>query len=96
MSDPSSITHHQSGAITFAGPDAVEVFRVATLASAMGLYKHGISPGRGCMTGPQALKDASRYTGVTYKRGEYDRAKVDLKVWIETMKSAIPTTVEGA
>lgn len=37
-------------ATSFVGPDAVELFRVATLASAMGLYKAGIKPGRGCMT----------------------------------------------
>lgn len=88
MADSSII--YGAGGTSFVGPDAVELFRVAVLASAMGLYKAGIKPSRNAMTGPQALKDASRYTGVTYKRGEYDRAKADLKVWIETMKSALP------
>jgi hypothetical protein len=40
---------------------------------------------------PQAVTAAEGYTGVTYKRGEYDRCRDDLKAWIETMKSAIPT-----
>lgn len=89
----SHITYSAKGnGVHFVGPDAVELFRVACLASAMGLYKAKINPGRGCMTGPQALKDATRYTGVSYKRGEYDLARADLKVWIETMKSAIPST----
>ena len=92
----SHITYNSKGnGVSFVGPDAVELFRVACLASAMGLYKAKISPGPGCMTGPQALKDATRYTGIAYKRGEYDQARSDLKIWIATMKSAIPSTVEN-
>jgi hypothetical protein len=36
-----------------------------------------------------------RYTGKKYKRGQHDEARADLKVWIETMKSAIPTEVRS-
>jgi len=86
----SEITYNAKGqAVSFVGPDAVELFRVACLASAMPLYKAGIRFA-GTMTGAEALKDATRYTGVKYKRREYDRAQADLKVWIGTMKSAIP------
>lgn len=93
MSD-SEIKYTTSGTM-FAGHDAVEVFRAATLASALGLLKAGITPMRG-LTRTRALAMAGRYTGQTYKRGdaEIERARADLKVWIETMKSAIPTTDE--
>lgn len=84
----SAITYHESGAVSFVGPDAVEVFRAACLASAMGLYKAGIRFA-GTMTGAEALKDASRYTGQKYKRGEYDRARNDLRVWVDAMKAAL-------
>jgi hypothetical protein len=88
----SSITYNEKGdAVVFAGPDAVECFRVACLASAMGLYKVGMRPSRNAMSGPQALKAATRYTGQAYKRGEYDRAKVDLYAWVQVMKSALPS-----
>lgn len=87
----SSITYNKDGsASTFAGRDAVEVYRAATLASALGLLSKGIKPTRG-FTAKKAFELAKRYTGQTYKRGEFDRARADLKVWIETMKSAIPT-----
>lgn len=90
MSD-SLITYNQRGdAVSFSGPDAVECFRAAALASAMILYKAGMSPGRGTMTGPQALKAATRYTGQTYKRGEYDRARADIQEWVRQMKLALP------
>lgn len=89
----SEITYNAKGdAVSFSGPDAVELFRVACLASAMGLYKTGLRY-RGTMSATQALKEAGRYTGQTYKRGEYDRAKADLNVWVQTMKAAIPTKV---
>ena len=33
---------------------------------------------------------ATEYTGKPYKRGEYDKAREDLKLWIETMALALP------
>jgi len=71
------------------GPDAVELFRVATLKSAIGLFKVGIVPTRG-LTISRCFKMAEQYTGKSYKRGQHDEAVKDLTVWIETMKSAIP------
>jgi hypothetical protein len=38
---------------------------------------------------------AGEYTGKKYKRGQYDQAAQDLNVWIETMRAAMPVTVEG-
>lgn len=90
----SSITHFGNGGVTLAGPDAVRVFAAATLSSALGLMAKGISPTRG-FTLKRGLAMAKEYTGQTYKRTEVERARRDLKVWIETMKSAIPTEVKS-
>lgn len=78
-----------SGGTMFAGPDAVELFRAATLKAALRLLKVGIKPTRG-LTLTKALAMVTPYTGQTYKRGEVAKAIADLTVWIETMKSAIP------
>lgn len=48
MSNENSITYNAQGdAVCFAGPDAVELYRVAVLASAIGLLGKGIRPTRG-------------------------------------------------
>ena len=91
----SSITYTNGQGTSFVGLDAVEVFRAATLSSALGLLKAGITPTRG-LTAKKALAMVARYTGQSYKRGEFDRARADLKVWIETMKSAIPSEERNA
>lgn len=91
MPDNSEIGYNKKGdAVSFVGRDAVEVFRVATLKSAIALLSKGIMPTRG-LTMKKALAMAKQYTGQDYKRGEHERAMQDLTVWIQTMKSAIPT-----
>jgi hypothetical protein len=89
----SYIKANRHGATTFVGPDATELFRVATLSSALGLLSKGITPTRG-LTSKKAFAMASTYTGKKYKRGGHEEARRDLKVWIETMKSAIPVIRE--
>ena len=92
MNASPNITYDTKGnAISFSGTEAVDVFRCATLMSALGLLKVGITPTRG-LTMTKALKMATEYTGQAYKRTEADRARADLKVWLELMKSTIPTT----
>lgn len=76
------------------GKDAVQVMRVATLMSAIGLLEHGIQPTRG-FTMKKALTMAGTYTGKNYKRTQSATAKADLKVWLEVMKSAIPYIEDG-
>jgi hypothetical protein len=78
-----------NGGVALVGPDAVALFRVAALASVLGLLSKGISPMRG-LTVKRALEIAKEYTGRTYKRTEIERARADLRVWIETMKLALP------
>jgi hypothetical protein len=89
----SSITI-SAGGTTFAGPDAVMLFRTAALASALGLYaKCGMIPTRG-VTITRMLQSASAVTGKKYKRGEALKAQADLKTWCDAMKAAIPVEVQ--
>jgi hypothetical protein len=89
----SEIKHFADGGASFVGRDAVEIVRVATLMSAIGLLSKGITPTRG-LTMTKALAMATPYTGKKYKRTEAEAARKDLKAWVELMKSAVPTTVE--
>ena len=87
----SSITYDKNGhAVTFSGPDAVELYRVASIASAIRLYvKCGIIPTRGVGI-MKMLAIAGTYTGKTYKRNGATQAVEDLNVWVQTMKAALP------
>lgn len=84
----SSVTITQSGGIMFSGPDAVNLARAISVKSALRLAMVGLSIRGVTKTG--LLKIASEYTGVKYKRGEYEKAREDLTTWIETMKLALP------
>jgi hypothetical protein len=88
-----SIIHHSGGGISFNGPDAVNLFRATALWSALGLYaKTGIKPNR-AWTPTVMLKMAGEYSGKTYKRGQHDQARADVKVWMDAMKAALPVVV---
>lgn len=83
------------GGTSFVGNDAVEFFTVMNLRNSISLYqKCGVIPtkGFGIM---KMMKLAGKYTGQKYKRNEYDRVVQDLTVWIETMRSALPTVIDG-
>ena len=90
----SSFSYHPDGSLACAsGPDAIRCIQVATLISAIRMMRTSrIVPTRG-FTMKRGLEMASAYTGRKYKRTEAEQAEKDLKVWLETMKSAIP--VEG-
>ena len=92
MTTESKLTYDAKGnAVGFIGPDAVALFQVAALSSGLGLMKHGIKPHRSWTSLRAALAKASMYTGVQYQgKKDIERARADLKVWIETMKSALP------
>jgi hypothetical protein len=81
------------GGVTFVGPDATHLFRAATLISALGLLKAGITPTRG-LTSKRAFAIAKEYTGKDYKRGQHEQARADLKVWVEAMKAALPVVTK--
>ena len=88
MSNSEIIT--SAGGTTFAGPDAVALFRAMALKSGLKLYaRTGMRPNR-AWTPTAMLRTAAAITHKTYKRGEFEKAADDLHIWIETMKSALP------
>lgn len=79
-----------ANSITFAGPDAVHMYRALSLMNAIALHKKsGLIPNRG-MGIMKMFERAKEFTGKTYKRGEHDRAIDDLHVWIQVMRSSLP------
>lgn len=91
------ITYNTKGAaVSFEGPGAVDVFRAAVLAQALGLWKIGVNPGAGVMNAAECLKEATKYTGEKYARRDFDKARADLKIWIDAQKQMIPSTVVAA
>jgi hypothetical protein len=86
--DDSYISHGKGGTM-FVGTDAISLYRASMVCAGLGLFKSGIRPSRG-WTLTKALRIATEYTGKPYKRTEVDRARADLKIWIDTMKCAMP------
>jgi hypothetical protein len=83
----SQVTISNSG-VMYSGFDAVNLARAISVKSALRLAMSGLSIRGVTKTG--LLKIASEYTGKTYKRGEYEKAREDLTAWIETMSLALP------
>ena len=82
------------GGMLFAGPDAVELFRVTALATALRTYaRSGMRMNR-ALTPTRMLALASAVTRKAYRRGEYDRAADDLKVWCDEMSAALPRVTD--
>lgn len=87
----SSFSYYPDGTLRLAsGPDAMRCMQVATLITAIRMMRTTrMIPTRG-FTMKRGLEMAASYTGRKYKRTEAEQAEKDLKVWLETMKSAIP------
>lgn len=80
------------GGTVFAGPDAVKLYQATALASGLRLYaKTGMKPNR-AWSPSNMLKAATGITGKPYKRGQYEQAANDLKIWSDTMASALPVS----
>lgn len=77
-------------ATSFVGPDAVNLFRAATLASGLRMYANTGMRLTRHVSPTQMLKMAQQYTGKEYRRGQHMVAANDMKVWIDTMKAALP------
>jgi hypothetical protein len=89
MSD-SSIIRHNDGAVTFAGSDAVHLYRATVLVHSLrGYAKLGMLPTRG-VTITKMLAMASSYTGKKYKRGAALEAAADVDLWCKAMQAALP------
>jgi len=77
------------GGTSFVGPDAVKLYQIVALRSALGLLQKGIQPTRG-FTMTKALAAAGAITGKTYKRTQAEQAREDLKTWADAMSAALP------
>lgn len=81
---------HGPGGTTFAGADAVAIYRAVALRSGIAMYaRTGMKPNR--MWTPTAmLKAAGEITGKSYKRGQYQQAFDDLEAWIVKARAVVP------
>lgn len=74
----------------FNGPDAVSVYQVLVIASALRLYaKTGMKANR-AYTPTAMLAAAKRITGRAFKRGQYVQAADALKAWADAKASTLP------
>ena len=91
----SHIDHRTGGGSSYVGPDAVNLYRAVTVASGLRMYARSKMLLTRGATITVLLRIAGEYTGKKYKRGQAELASEDMRVWIETMKAALPTTVDG-
>jgi hypothetical protein len=75
----------------YVGEDAVNLFRAIALKASLKMYADcGMLPNRN-ITPTMLLKMATGYTGHTYKgANKYLEAAEGVRIWIETMKAAMP------
>lgn len=92
MTQDSEIALHMHGGITLTGPDAINLYRAATLKVALDMYARSKMLMTRGATPMFMLAEATKYTGHKYKRGAYKEAAQDLGDWVATMKAALPTT----
>jgi hypothetical protein len=93
--DTSAVTFGTWGSVTFAGKDAVALYRAIALKAGLNLAAKGMAVNRH-MTRAKLLAAAGQLTGKRYKRGAYLTAAEDVQTWIDAMRSAIPVVVEPA
>jgi hypothetical protein len=90
----SEIKTGPGGGITFAGPDAVALYRATAIEHGLRLYaKTGMKPNR-AWTPSAMLQAATGITGKPYKRGQYVKAADDVKAWAVAMAAALPVVKE--
>lgn len=99
MNDSQIIYDRNGDARVFEGPDAVQCYRAAALASGINMMVSTggkLKPARG-WTWKLALANATAITQKPYTRATAPQAVADLKAWVQEMKAALPSrTTEGA
>lgn len=89
------ITYDAKGnAVSFDGPEAVDVLAAASVASALRLYAKTKMKVNGGYTPAAMLAFVARTTGQTFKRGQYAEAAEALAVWVQRRKAEIPSRVK--
>jgi hypothetical protein len=90
----SEISIHKGGGVTYAGPDATNLFRAKMLRASIRMHRDcGMIPTRG-VTITKMFAIAGQYSGKKYKRGQHDAAIADLDLWINAMIAALPVKTE--
>lgn len=88
----SNITIGQNGAMSFNGPDAVNLYRANMIRQGIKLHMTtGMILTRGA-TITKLFGMASEYTGNKYKRGQHEKAIADMTAWIDAAMASIPVT----
>lgn len=95
--DASHIAVRGDRVVAYVGKDATHLFRAITLKSALNLYARcGMLTTRNA-TPKVMLAIAKEYTGKDYKgKDKYLQAAEGVRVWIETMRAALPIVDEAA
>lgn len=91
MSNPD--VSHGPGGTMYAGPDAMSVVRATYLVSGLRLYAKSKMLLTRNATPTAMLAMATGFTGKKYKRGQYEQAADDVKVWSDLMKSGLQVEV---
>lgn len=92
MTQDSEVVLHKGGGTTFAGKDAVNLYRASWLRQGLIMYARSKMLMTRGATPSFMLAEASKYTGHKYKRGAYLEAAKDMEDWIATMEAALPVT----
>jgi len=85
----SYIVQHDDGVRAFVGLDATRLAHARTVYISLKACKAGMRLTR-TATPTRSFELASKITGKTYKRGQYDQAMADVRAWILAMESALP------
>ena len=87
MSD--SCISKSENATAYVGVDATRLLHAKTVKHALRANKIGFRLTR-TATPSRSFAMATKITGKTYKRGQYDQAIADVNEWIWAMESALP------
>jgi len=77
------------GGTVFVGPDATRLLHARTVLASIRAIQKGMRLTK-TATPTRTLALAGALTGKTYKRGQYEAAAHDVKLWIVTMEAALP------
>jgi len=92
------IDYHQGWGATFHGNDAVNLYRAMLLLSALRTYARSKMIMTRGLTISAMLCHATAYTGKVYKPRSQATALAaagDVTAWVNTMKAAMPITIDG-
>ena len=93
MTDSYITVRPEHGVTSYVGQDATRLLHAKTVFHALRACKIGMRITR-TATPTRTLALASKITGKTNKRGQYDQAMADVRQWIVTMEEALPIVRE--